>query len=750
MTEISAKPREKEHGSTWGRLCGFVCVLAQIAVLLSWTNDYLTCVALAVLAWSAALGIRLPMRTLLQATPAYVVLAVLVVGKTVVAPFEVEPSRGYINSPMAFDLALYCMLTQIGVLFGYVGKRLPVWFPVFPVITMLLLSDVTIHTRDERYALLAADVLVAVTAGLIFRLSRRPAPATVRTNGSVSNGWVPHVIATVLVAAIGCGSALLLVNFERSIDRFLADWLGVGRGGVARTGFTGGGDLASVAEWQSTGSDKIALRVFSDAAPGYMAGRTFSSFNGSSWTRDWQLRPMPQTDLVVFRSELSRETNSDAIALDVDKQGRTLFALAPNQQLEQASDEGRTSPAASTDRVIEYEVWPEKHVLAVLYRPFGANFAAVESTTLPLDPAGNADLDKEQKGFPFGMYQVSALREAKPSDAELRHVLRLDQSRRPDQLEPALANTISQIFGADGYEHLTTAQKCTAVERFFQKNYKYRLGGVRTGRSSDRVAVFLTRYDFGHCEYFASATTLLLRSIGVPARYVTGFVVQEQNSIGDYWVARNQDAHAWVEAWDAENGGWRIVESTPSDGVPEVENRSSGGHFRDAVVSMFKQWRSSLRQRNLQQEITDRAADLLSPNVLLGVGCFAGVVAVFLSYQQRRGRVSDDLVPFHAALDRVMIALGSRGLVRRPEETLREFAARIADDGDDHWAIDTARWLNEYSQLRYRREMPTAGDGDAGHLEAKLETLTERARATARKIRSRQPSVETGVAKSER
>lgn len=717
----------KEPGSTTGRLAGFACVLVQIAILLAWTNDYLTNVALAVLVWSAALGIRAPFRNLLRVTPTYVILAVCVVAKSVVSPFEVDLSRGYINSPLAFDLALFCILTQIGVLFGYVGRRIPIWFPVFTVISLLLLCDITLHGRSERVLLLVANIICTISAGIIFRASRRPAPQT--SHSLKSTGWLPHLIAVITGVVVGGGSALLLFKYERSIDDFLAGTLGVGRGRTGQTGFSGEGTLASVTEWQAVGNDEVALRVFSEEEPGYLAGRAFSNFNGSKWIRTWQIRPESPPADVVFQSEASREQGSETVVIPLPKRGRSIFSLGDQRERHHAAE----SDAASS----YFEVWPRKNLPPSLFRPEGCNYAALETPTLPIDAAGNVDLEKELHGLPYLVFGVPERIPSAPIGVERSNYLRTQDSGRPEQLRQALETTTAKIFGPAGYEHLSTVKKCWAIENYFRKNYRYQLGGMQPSGGSDRVANFLENYDFGHCEYFASASTLLLRHIGVPARYITGFVVQEKNDVGGFWVARDKDAHAWVEAWDDEEQRWRIVESTPSAGVPEGNKTSQSSQWRDAVVATLKKWRASLQKKNLQEELTARAADLLSPNALLSIGCFAGILAVILAVRQRRRSVSDDLVPFHEALDRMILALRSRGLTRETNETIEQFAGRVHASGHSEWNAEASKWLTDYSRTRFRRGRAT--DETLGE---QLESLSDRARHLSRSIRRRRPRVD--------
>src|SRR5690606_29862000 len=116
----------------------------------------------------------------------------------------------------------------------------------------------------------------------------------------------------------------------------------------------------------------------------------------------------------------------------------------------------------------------------------------------------------------------------------------------------------------------TTAEKIRAVESFFHNNFTYDDGSqMSMGRA--RLSQFLAMRTPAHCEYFATATTILLRLANVPARYVTGFVVTGQNPLDGTYYARGKDAHAWVEAYDEELQSWVIVESTPYEGVPTPE-----------------------------------------------------------------------------------------------------------------------------------------------------------------------------------
>jgi len=99
------------------------------------------------------------------------------------------------------------------------------------------------------------------------------------------------------------------------------------------------------------------------------------------------------------------------------------------------------------------------------------------------------------------------------------------------------------------------------VQSHFADNFQYATYAKRPAPSRTLLADFLLHSKAGHCEYFASATVLLLRAAGVPARYATGFSAQEFSRLENVYLVRERHAHAWAKAYV--NGAWRDVDTTP-------------------------------------------------------------------------------------------------------------------------------------------------------------------------------------------
>lgn len=144
-------------------------------------------------------------------------------------------------------------------------------------------------------------------------------------------------------------------------------------------------------------------------------------------------------------------------------------------------------------------------------------------------------------------------------------------------------------------EGKSTNQMIRAVSAYFQEHFTYSLWQkTRYGNGTNTpLADFLAATNrSGHCEYFATATTLLLRQLRIPTRYAVGWSVQEIN--GTSGVVRERHAHAWCLYYL--NDQWHDLDTTPSSWVAE-ENRQAGafqiiGDFFSRIKFEFLKWRA--------------------------------------------------------------------------------------------------------------------------------------------------------------
>lgn len=153
-----------------------------------------------------------------------------------------------------------------------------------------------------------------------------------------------------------------------------------------------------------------------------------------------------------------------------------------------------------------------------------------------------------------------------------------------------------------------------AIESYLRDNYTYTLD--MRARDPDPLADFLLRVRAGHCEYFASAMAVMLRSQDIAARVVNGFQSGRYNRTADAYVVRQADAHAWVEVYFPASDTWVAFDPTPFAGRPGSatdDSASALGEYAEALEMFWLQYVASYgRQEQLSLVAKIRGA--------LGVG----------------------------------------------------------------------------------------------------------------------------------
>jgi hypothetical protein len=136
----------------------------------------------------------------------------------------------------------------------------------------------------------------------------------------------------------------------------------------------------------------------------------------------------------------------------------------------------------------------------------------------------------------------------------------------PDKYDIGLGPQNTVLFGrlvaALQIKRLPDDQKIKAIERFFQVNFHYDLDTAFSRTTQNYLSQFLHVTQSGHCEYFATATVLLLRAAGIPARYAVGYMVNEYSQLEEKYIVRANHGHAWALAYY--NGFWQNVDTTPA------------------------------------------------------------------------------------------------------------------------------------------------------------------------------------------
>jgi transglutaminase-like putative cysteine protease len=166
----------------------------------------------------------------------------------------------------------------------------------------------------------------------------------------------------------------------------------------------------------------------------------------------------------------------------------------------------------------------------------------------------------------------------------------LDMSLRRAALElPPLDPRIPELAQALTVEAHNDEEVARTLERRLRHDYGYTLELLKAP-VADPLAHFLFVRKKGHCEYFASAMAVMLRTLGIPSRVIAGFQSGVFNPVTASQIVRASDAHSWVEAWIA-GKGWTTYDPTPADpraSAPGLAGRIS--FLLDAAGEFWQDW----------------------------------------------------------------------------------------------------------------------------------------------------------------
>ncbi len=273
----------------------------------------------------------------------------------------------------------------------------------------------------------------------------------------------------------------------------------------------------------------------------------------------------------------------------------------------------------------------------------------------------------------------------------------------PEDLAPALAKIAASWTAGAG----SPEAKADAIAGRLRTGYAYSLDFDHR-RRRDPLLDFLLDDHQGHCEYFASAMTLLARAAGVPARVVVGYRVGEENALGGYWVVRERNAHAWSEVW-IPGRGFVTVDATPEGAI--AGNTPHRGSFLGSLWDVIGSgWARATAAIGIEHV----------------VGFFLATLAVGLLVRRLRQERGPEATRARQAtvekpppsVTRLLDALARRGAVRPAWEPLERFAERLAEPE----LAGAGQLLRRWAAYRY------GGEGDREVLLRELDACTARLR----------------------
>ena len=238
----------------------------------------------------------------------------------------------------------------------------------------------------------------------------------------------------------------------------------------------------------------------------------------------------------------------------------------------------------------------------------------------------------------------------------------------------------------------------TVLNHFNQGGFEYTLEPPLLGANGIDEFLFSTKQGF--CEHYAGSFVFLLRAAGVPARVVTGYQGSEYNALGNYYIVRQSDAHAWAEAWLPERG-WVRYDPTAAIAPARIQSGLSAAVSNTAVLPFMArnppQWLRELRFNwdalanrwnqwvlgyNPEMQFAfltrlgmeDITWQKMALNMLAGIFILVGLFTLILL----RRLVVRSRDPVQAAWLKLCRKLGKAGLPRMPHEGPLDYADRVA------------------------------------------------------------------------
>ena len=331
-----------------------------------------------------------------------------------------------------------------------------------------------------------------------------------RAGQGLRAGWVASLL---LAAAIGHAGHLGLYRLHGAVEAHFGEWFMGMESGADADPFRSQTALGRLGELKL--SERIVMRVRSRAPldqPLLLRDAVYVSYLGPDW--------------VALRNSFA--------PLPADAGGWPLQALTPG----------------ATPATLDIHLSLRRNQGLLALPPGSTRIDGISRGQLSHNPAGVVRISNAPDVLHYRVQYSTQADAASPGVSEL-HL--------PRHLQGAL----STYLASNGLAADNPATTATRLHAHFATQFRYSLIQRGGAWGADPLLHFLQQSRAGHCEFFATASVLLLRSAGIPARYVTGYSVQEYSPREQAYVVRARHAHAWAQMYV--DGRWQDFDATPAN-----------------------------------------------------------------------------------------------------------------------------------------------------------------------------------------
>jgi len=453
------------------------------------------------------------------------------------------------NVEREFDYVLLAVLSFLMVLSAAILTVDSAFLAAFALF-MVLAVFCFMAMEMRRSSLTASNSAALVIPGL--RTRRRAISPMQRLSGSLAR------TATVMVAAILSTAVVLFFAMPRISGGYLSRYA---QSDAISTGFSDSVNLGEIGHIQQSSEVIAHIRINGDTTGDRqirLRGSVLTIFDGKRWGN-----PHHDSEILDRRQLSVRATASD-------RRDEVRLARGPERDL------------------IHYRILMEPLNTSVIFTipTAQALFGIFRAMSVDDDQTFH-NMDHERTVTAYeGVSDVSVplptMLNDLPSDAPFSIPERYLQL--PTNLDPRIPELAQQIAGPQPSPY----RRALAIQRYLTTQYGYTLQ-LPSQPPADPLADFLFHRRRGHCEYFASSMAVLLRTIDIPSRIITGFRGAQFNPVNSTYIVRARDAHSWVEAY-IPGAGWLAFDPTPAGEGTASTFWSRSQLYLDAAREFWREW----------------------------------------------------------------------------------------------------------------------------------------------------------------
>jgi protein-glutamine gamma-glutamyltransferase len=591
-------------------------------------------------------------------------------------------------------------------------------YTMLAVLAFLMVLASAVLTVDSVFLVFFAGFMLMAVATFILMEMRRSGQAA-RFQARHSNDTQEHRHLAFSLARVTPGLVFMILVVAAAVffllPRMSTGYLGgYSFGTDFSTGFSDRVQLGQIGQIQQSDAVVMHIQIAGDRGGQYALhwrGVALATFDGKNWSNP--------------REQYMLERESD---------GSFVVPLL-GQGVSQALAGGRQTVPGRPKHLIHYRVLMEPIGTNVFFLAPWARRVSGAYRALQIDTGGAVSgLDSQRA---VSLYEADSdiftpLPEQLRGAGDYLPPFVIAYLQLPG-LDPRIPQLAEQVTGAASNSY----DKAVLLERYLKTHYGYTLQ-LQRSPVADPLANFLFERRQAHCEYFASAMAVMLRTLRIPARVVNGFRSDEFNDLTSNYVVRARNAHSWVEVYFP-GYGWVTFDPTPGGSVESQKGWGRAMLYLDAAASFWREWvisydsshqyvlgqsvlsgtRSSLERARMWARLRyarllnwarrgQRGAERwpgrwfggsLAVALLLLVLANAGRIAGMI--RTRRLQAHPERAPDQAAAmwyGRMARYLARRGLRKSATQTAREFVSFIEDE---RLRVRVGRFTDAYESARF-------------------------------------------------